>query len=85
MVDGTVSYIEPDGSVAEPFISIECKNYSIGVNTSLLKEIFGQIKPGIRCSHIFVSSFEGQVWNSGPEELRRSETLRREQRKSDVV
>ena len=64
MVDGTVSYIEPDGSVAEPFISIECKNYSIGVNAGLLKEIFGKIKPGIRCSCIFVSSFEAAIFKN---------------------
>jgi len=61
MVNGTSSNIEPNGSIGESFISVECKNYSNGVNAGLLKETFKKIKPGIKCSCIFASNFEGAI------------------------
>ena len=60
MVDGMIRYqIYGDGTPEpekHPFISIECKNYNVGIGAKELKQIFLRIKRGIKCSLIFASS-----------------------------
>ena len=59
MTDGLISYIHCDGKESTgPFISIECKNYSGGVDSSILKKVFQRIRGGIQCGLIFVSHIQ---------------------------
>ena len=56
MTDGFVSHLgcEDKGS-GGPFISIECKNLSNGVDSAVLKKAFQRVQGGIQCTLVFVS------------------------------
>jgi len=63
MLDGLVSCLCAEGETPRgAFMSIECKNYSDGVDSGVLKDVFKRIKNGIQCSLVFVSSIKGEVF-----------------------
>ena len=71
MVDGEISYMVVDddgkatGKMAEkPFISIECKNWTGGVDIQEMKGVFKKIKPNIKCSLVFVSSLKKGMFSN---------------------
>jgi len=72
MTDGLISHMQYDGKKSRgPFISIECKNYSGGVDSSVLKKVFQRIKGGIQCGLVFVSHIkEGAFQQTGLENVR---------------
>jgi len=59
MTDGFISYLgcEDKGS-GGPFISIECKNLSNGVDSAVLKKAFQRVQGGIQCALVFVSHIQ---------------------------
>ena len=64
MVDGLISRMKlndhGDVEEDEPFMSIECKNYTDGVDAGVLKEVFERITPKIQVCLVFVSTFKGK-------------------------
>ncbi|CAB9509113.1 expressed unknown protein [Seminavis robusta] len=59
MTDGFISYLHcEDTGSGEPFISIECKNLSNGVDSTVLKKVFQGIRGGIQCALVFVSHIQ---------------------------
>ena len=51
-------------STGSPFITVECKNYRNGVSSADLKGIFKRIKGGIKCSLVFVSAVQANVFQN---------------------
>eukprot|EP00980_Cylindrotheca_fusiformis_P019011 scaffold6381_cov99-Cylindrotheca_fusiformis.AAC.1 len=85
MVDGRVYNVVSGNSTASPFISVDCKNYRNGVSSTDLKEIFKRIKGGIKCSLVFVSAVQANVFQNQELEAVQQESFKAHEKDSVSV
>ena len=66
MVDGHIFCMREENGKLEtsdtPCISVECKNYSDGVDAAVLKDVFQRIDSNIKFCFVFISSVKGEIF-----------------------